>query len=183
MTKLYTKSGDAGTSGLFGGKRLPKHDVIFASLGTVDELNAILGVAASKTEKDEIKQLLMRVQSELFTIGALLATPADSPVADKISRLMPSNVSALESEIDGWTEQTPELHNFILPGGDEAAAQIFWARAVARRAERQVNELSDTTLCFDLIRSYLNRLSDWLFAMARYLNHATDTPEVVWDSE
>lgn len=180
MTKLYTKQGDKGKSSLYGGKRVEKTHQVFDALGNIDELNALIGVACSMDQEGLITDQLIRVQSELFEIGSLIATPSDSPLAEKLTMISGDYVARLEAEIDTWSEETPELTKFILPGGHPLAAHVFFVRAVARRSERTIAGLSQDTLCYTIILSYLNRLSDWLFACARFVNYSKEFPETEW---
>lgn len=182
--KLYTKTGDKGTSGLFGGERLPKSHPLFDLIGTIDELNAHLGeILLLVKDYQDIKEVLLRVQADLFVLGSMVATPKESKYYDKIPQLKKSKVQELEKEIDNWVENTPELKNFILPGGSKASAKLFIARSVCRRAERLVYaDKIDSLSNPEVISSYLNRLSDWLFALARYTNKLSDCDEIIWKS-
>ncbi|KXK26493.1 MAG: Cob(I)yrinic acid a,c-diamide adenosyltransferase [candidate division WS6 bacterium OLB20] len=179
MSKLYTKTGDSGTSGLYGGQRLPKTDPVFAALGTIDELNAYLGVVAAAADK-QTADLIMSIQHVLFRAGSLVATPAGSPLLKNLARMQESDTATLEEQIDTMTAETPELKNFILPGGDMTASQLFYARAICRRAERCVAALSETTPDRMLMLAYINRLSDWMFARARLINHKAGAAEIIW---
>ena len=171
--KIYTKTGDAGETSLYGGSRVPKSHLRIEAIGAVDELNAYLGVL----DMGE----LTRIQNELFTLGADLATPADTNSKLKILRIDAACVALLEKEIDAWTEKLPQLTNFILPGGSKVAAQLHLARAICRRAERSVVRLAeiDAKLNKNILK-YLNRLSDWLFVLARKVNADAGVAENIW---
>jgi len=176
--KIYTKTGDDGTTGLVGGTRVAKSDPRIECYGTVDELNAAIGLAAVAAQPPLVGQL-RQVQADLFTIGSHLATPQDSPQRDSLPQLDDSIVTRLESQIDATTAQLPTLRNFILPGGSELAARLHLARTICRRAERLVVALpSEPAVAFTV--RYLNRLSDWLFTEARRANDLARIPDVIW---
>jgi cob(I)alamin adenosyltransferase len=184
-SKLYTRTGDDGDTGLFGGPRVPKHDVRVAAYGTVDELNAHLGLVVgaldtSRALHKELQTMLGDIQARLFDLGADLATPADSQHADKIERIPAEDVSRLESHIDSVDDRNEPMEHFVLPGGTELAARIHVARTVCRRAERAVVELAGREQINAEIHRYLNRLSDLLFAMARLVNRDAGVPDVPW---
>lgn len=184
-SKLYTRTGDDGTTGLFGGPRVPKHDLRVAAYGTVDELNAHLGlvVAALDTNRPlhkELHAMLGDIQARLFDLGADLATPADSKHADKIERLPAEDVARLEGRIDEIDDRNAPMEHFVLPGGTEVSARIHVARTICRRAERAVVELAGRTEVNGEVHRYLNRLSDLLFAMARLVNKDAGVPDVPW---
>ena len=175
--KIYTKTGDAGETGLFGGPRVRKDNARIEAFGTVDELNSQLGVVRSLPLPEGIDTLLRRVQCELFDMGAQLPTPAAAQ--DRISH---SHVEAIEKEIDTFDAMLPPLNCFILPAGTPAAAAIHVARTVCRRAERRVVSLSmepETVIPAAAIE-YLNRLGDLLFMLARHVNAAAATPDDPW---
>jgi len=177
---IYTKTGDTGDTGLLGGKRVKKDCIEMRSIGEVDELNAEIGVLLSCIhEKDEsMYDHLVQIQHRLFTIGALLASVQTDLV--RVPSLMDDDVKALEEWIDEMTSTLPELTQFILPGGTNAGAQSFLARAVCRRAEREIVGLMDVYKIDPLVLQYLNRLSDALFVFGRYLNMKEGVGEVVW---
>lgn len=177
--KIYTKTGDDGSTGLVGGGRVSKADARIEFYGTVDELNACLGLAAVAAGPELLAEL-RTVQSDLFTIGSHLATPHDSPHRGSLPPLEESIVARLEARIDSSAAQLPPLRNFILPGGGELAARLHLARTVCRRAERLVVALRSHEPVPELIVRYLNRLSDWLFTEARVANHAQQIPDVIW---
>ncbi|HEY52200.1 MAG TPA: cob(I)yrinic acid a,c-diamide adenosyltransferase [Caldilineae bacterium] len=177
--KIYTKTGDLGETGLFGGRRVPKHHLRIEAYGTVDETNAMLGLAASRCSDSELLNAILRVQSELFSVGSDLATPLDVQSAH-IVRVDDTFVQRLEREIDAWEETLPALKNFILPGGNESAATLHVARTICRRAERAVTALAEQEAINPVTQRYLNRLADWLFVLARTANHRAGNEETGW---
>lgn len=179
--KIYTRSGDDGTTSLFGGKRVGKDDARVAAYGTVDELNAVIGVARSLRPDARLDRQLLRIQHELFDCGADLADPL-SGTPERPSRIRQEQVERLEQEIDRFSAETPPIKSFILPGGTPLAAALHHARTVARRAERQVVRLSRSVEVAPALIQYLNRLSDWLFAAARAANAKAGTADVEWRS-
>jgi cob(I)alamin adenosyltransferase len=179
LMKIYTKTGDAGETGLFGGGRAPKDDLRIEAYGTVDELNAFLGLAVRHCTSADLKSRLERVQGELFQVGADLATPLDAKT-DYITRLDEAPIQRLESEIDEWEAVLPALTSFILPGGSQPGAVLHIARTVCRRAERRAVALARAETINPHIIRYLNRLSDWLFVLARMVNFRQNTPETPW---
>jgi cob(I)alamin adenosyltransferase len=176
ILKIYTKTGDKGDTGLFAGPRVPKNDPQIAAYGTVDELNAVLGVIRSDAISDGLKAMLARIQNELFDVGADLATPTNK---DK-NRISPELSSKLEDEIDDAEEKLAPLTQFILPGGTRAAALLHFARTVCRRAEREIVSTQQKSGCNPNVLIYVNRLSDWLFVMARLENHLHGVADVPW---
>lgn len=178
--KIYTKTGDMGSTGLFGGPRVSKDDDRIEAYGTVDELNAALGVVRAVALPADIDEQLSQIQSELFSIGAELATP--DPDAHHVRLLGPKHVARLEQWIDGHEATLQPLKNFILPAGAEPAARLHLARAICRRAERRVVTLvrrHEASVSEDLL-IYLNRLGDLLFVLSRVVNSRVGTPEVNW---
>lgn len=184
---MYTRGGDKGETGLFGGARVPKSHPRVAAYGAVDELNCALGaVRAALPEGPSFRALdaaLERVQGECFVVGALLATPADK--AGKLGApfdrgLPPEAAKRLESEIDAWEALVPPLRTFVLPGGAPAGAALHVARGVARRAEREVVELSASEAVPEGVAVYLNRFSTWLFVAARWANKELGKAETPW---
>lgn len=181
--RIYTRTGDAGETGLFDGSRVPKDTLRVEAYGTLDELNSLLGVIRADGLPADADAFLRRVQSELFDLGAELATPEPDKSARtaRVPRTRARQVEALERAIDGFMAEAPPLRTFVLPGGNRAAALVHLARTVARRAERRVVTLSRAeTLNPELVR-YLNRLSDSLFALARALNHRAGEAEDPWE--
>ncbi len=178
--KIYTKTGDGGETSLFGGRRVSKDDLRIETYGTIDELNAILGLAYSFADSDEIKNLISQLQNDLFKVGADLATPSDKINSSKIVRTDEIMVREMEGEIDRIDAIVPDLKNFILPGGSKAASYLHFARTVCRRAERRLIALTSSEEINEQVKVYLNRLSDYLFILARYENFISGTPEVDW---
>jgi cob(I)alamin adenosyltransferase len=179
--RIYTKTGDAGETGLFGGGRVPKSHPRVEAYGAVDELNAVLGWAASAVRADSLGDALRRVQPDLFAIGAHLATPAvEGRKAPELPPLPHDRIAVLESWIDTAEAELPELRSFILPGGSPGGAALHVARTVCRRAERRVVELALAEAVAELILVYLNRLSDLLFVFARLENHRAGAAEQLW---
>jgi cob(I)alamin adenosyltransferase len=174
--KIYTKTGDDGTTGLFGGHRVSKADPRIECCGVIDELNACIGLAAACTSSPQLRD----IQNELFVIGSHLATPAGSPSAGQLPPMSERMIIRLEHEIDTAETELPPLRQFILPGGSELGARLHLARAVCRRAERLLVALLVQGPTFPIILTYVNRLSDWLFVMARLANHRASTPEIPW---
>jgi len=177
--KIYTKTGDTGDTALFSGGRVPKHHLRVESYGTIDELNSILGVVRAIHPSPQTDIWLEELQNQLFHLGADLATPMDAK-ADWITRVNPEQVMWLEETIDTMTEQLEPLSNFILPGGTLAAAQLQVARTVCRRAERLVSALQQGEEINPISLVYINRLSDWLFTLARYENKQAGESESKW---
>ena len=179
--KIYTRTGDDGTTGLLGGRRVRKSDPRIDCYGTVDELNAVVGVAAAVAPPALAAQL-RAVQNDLFVLGSHLAVPADrSPGAVPLPALDESVTARLESEIDAAEADLPPLRQFILPGGSEASARLHFARTVCRRAERSAAALAEQSPVPPLVVRYLNRLSDWLFVMARSANRSAGVDDVPWE--
>lgn len=185
--KLYTKTGDQGQTSLLGGRRVSKSIVRLEVIGCLDELNAQFGVVAAKlndTElpKNDLAGQIERIQGELFEMGADIATTyrVSTSLQKSISRITNSHVARLEEEIDEADKVVKPLKNFILPGGHKIAAQLQIARAIARRAERNLVRLQKGAKVNEFALQYLNRLSDWLFAQARLINELTKTPETPW---
>lgn len=177
--KIYTRQGDDGTSGLFGGSRVSKSDPRLKCTGAVDELNAGLGVVAAGLE-EPLRKPFRQIQNELFVIGSHLATPPGASTAG-LPSIPESMITRLEEEIDRTEEQLTPLKNFILPGGTESAARLHMARTICRRAERVVVEFSEQQDIPPIIMKYLNRLSDWLFVQARLVNHRAGVADVIWE--
>lgn len=178
--KIYTKTGDDGTTGLFGGQRVAKTDPRVEAYGTVDEANSALGLARSTTRSDAIAEWLEHVQVDLFALGAELACAPGKLPALATPRIDQTSVERLEQLMDLIDGRLEPLKNFILPGGTSAASALHHARAVARRAERRVLELHASEAVSLDIRLYLNRLSDLLFLLARYENSVANTPDIAW---
>ena len=177
--KIYTKTGDDGTTGLIGGSRVRKTDARIECYGTVDELNAAIGLAAVAAAPPLLDQL-RQIQADLFAIGSHLATPDDSPHRQSLPSLDDPMVTRLENQIDATIAQLPPLRNFILPGGSELAARLHVARTICRRTERLVVSLPSGMPTTALSIRYLNRLSDWLFVEARRANDLAKVPDLIW---
>lgn len=172
--KIYTKTGDNGSTGLPGGSRVAKNDLRIDCYGAVDELNASVGLAASADAT--ACECIQRVQGELFVIGSRLTMPA----ASNLPELHADSVGRLEREIDEAESHLSPLRNFILPGGCELAARLHVARTICRRAERLLVELHSRSGVEPAILTYMNRLSDWLFVQARLANHRAGTADIPW---
>ena len=179
--KIYTRTGDTGETGLLGGVRVRKHDLRIEAYGTVDELNAALGVVRAAQPSQRVDQILEHIQNELFGVGAELATPTSKGAHS--GRIEESHVARLEEMIDLCEADLPPLKNFILPGGCPTAAQLHFARTVCRRAERLVVELSENSPVSAQIIVYVNRLSDLLFVLARFENARAEVPDVKWNGQ
>lgn len=188
--RIYTRTGDTGETGLFGGERVGKDDLRVEAYGTVDELNAVLGAARTHGADAEIDALLLSLQNELFSLGADLATPDEEDTHKgriTIARVAPDRAIRLETLIDLYEAGLPPLTRFILPGGHPLAAALHVGRVVCRRAERRCVALARAEaeagrppLNPEIVR-YLNRLSDLLFVLARAANHRNEVPDVVWE--
>jgi cob(I)alamin adenosyltransferase len=177
--KIYTKTGDRGDTSLFGGQRVPKDALRIEAYGTVDELNSVLGVVRAECQDPEVDGILGPIQERLFEIGADLATPR-SIERKVVRRIEEKDAVPLEKVIDGLDAQLKPLKTFILPGGARVAAQLHHARTVCRRAERVVVRLSRNEEIGEAIPMYLNRLSDMLFVLARFVNHRSGVAETRW---
>jgi cob(I)alamin adenosyltransferase len=179
VMKIYTKGGDTGETGLFGGSRVPKDDLRIRTYGTLDELNAVIGLAITEiTDGNEVKSQLLRIQGELFQLGAELATPRGKSAG--IELIHDQHVEMLEKEIDAMEEGLTPLKTFILPGGTKAASWVHFARTVSRRAERELISLNRAEPSRPSVLQYVNRLSDYFFVTARYLNHQFQVADVPW---
>lgn len=213
--KIYTKGGDHGTTSLFGGKRVEKDNLRVEAYGNVDELNSLIGVilfdllslrgphersnleittsrsaglAMTHGVEKNIKDKLIRVQTELFVLGADLSAPLDIPTKGrsafggkvKVPRIKKTFISRLEKEIDHWEKELPKITKFILPGGSKIGAKLHFARTVARRAERAITALAKVEKVNVNAQIYINRLSDWFFVAARYANKLQHIEEKIW---
>jgi cob(I)alamin adenosyltransferase len=179
--KIYTKTGDKGTTSLFGGKRVAKHNIRIDSYGTVDELNANLGLVRDQDLDTNSKEGLIKIQEKLFTVGAILASdPGKSSNASKIPELKADDIRFLEKEIDRMNEELPEMTHFVLPGGHTAVSHCHVARTVCRRAARICAALFNLEPFDEKVLQYLNRLSDYLFVLARSIAKQKDADEVKW---
>ncbi len=182
ITKVYTRTGDDGTTALGSGVRLPKDAARIEAYGTVDELNAVVGVCRTADLEPRIATMLSRIQNELFHLGSDLCVPEDGEGVPTVPRIEARHVLALESDIDTLQAELPPLANFVLPGGAVGAAHLHVARTVARRAERRVIRLAATERVGPDAVRYLNRLSDLLFVMSRSENRHRGVADVLWDS-
>jgi len=179
--KIYTKTGDQGTTALFGGKRVSKADLRIDTYGTVDELNSWAGLLRDQSVNDKRASILMEIQDRLFTIGSMLATePGNQKV--KIPKLAPDDVNHLEREIDAMEATLEPMRSFILPGGHTSVSFCHIARTVCRRAERLTIALSQNEPVDELVIQYLNRLSDYLFVLARKMSAELQAVETPWQA-
>lgn len=177
--KIYTKTGDKGDTSLFGGQRVPKDALRVEAYGTVDELNSFLGIIVADLPDERIREILTKVQNQLFDLGADLATPRLSN-GKNVKRIEPEDARVLEKAIDSLEPLLKPIKSFVLPGGAPVAARIQFARTICRRAERTVVRLSRNEDIGEEITVYLNRLSDLLFILARYANHIAGVQEIKW---
>ncbi len=178
MTRIYTKTGDDGTTGLIGGKRVSKDGLRIEAYGAVDELNAVLGLACAHSLPKRVQGIVNRIQNDLFTVGANLALPPETErSAYGIPPISEEHVRTLEGEIDACEEALKPLRQFILPGGTLAGAALHLARTAARRAERQCVALARSESVDPIIIRYLNRLSDLCFVLARFVNQEASQDE------
>jgi len=184
--KIYTKTGDKGTTALFGGTRVPKHHIRIESYGTVDELNSHLGLIRDQEIDQHSKDMLMLVQDKLFTVGAVLATDPKKAILKSgkerlnIPKIDTEDIELLENEMDAMNEVLPPMTHFILPGGHQTVSFCHIARCVCRRAERLASALNDLEPFDAHTLIYLNRLSDYLFVLARKLSHELQAEEIKW---
>ena len=178
MVKIYTKSGDRGQTSLFGGQKVEKSDLRIEAYGNVDELNSLIGVILAEDLSLEISKKLVRIQNELFVLGSDLATPLNIKI--KIPRVVKSFTNRLEKEIDSWQKDLPQLKKFILPGGSKVGAKLHLARSTARRTERSIVRLASQENINERDIIYINRLSDWFFVLARFVNKVEKIKETEW---
>ena len=187
--KIYTKTGDDGTTALFGGTRVPKHHIRIESYGTLDELNSWIGLIRDQDIEDSSKKILIKIQEKLFTIGALLAI---DPKKEKlksgkdrlnIPKIGHEDLNLLEQEIDKMELNLPPMTHFILPGGHTTVSYCHIARTICRRTERLVTQLNEFETVDSTLLSYLNRLSDFLFVLARKLSYDIQAEEIRWIPE
>jgi cob(I)alamin adenosyltransferase len=182
LTKIYTRTGDDGSTGLGFGTRISKDALRVDCYGTVDELNAQLGVVACHRLPEELAAPVARIQNDLFHLGADLCVTEPEKAARPLPRIEERHVLWIEGEIDGWNERLSALENFVLPGGSPAAAHLHVARTVCRRAERILVTLARQEAVGEWALPYLNRLSDLLFVYARAANLLSGVPDRLWDS-
>lgn len=187
--KVYTKTGDKGTTALFGGTRVPKHHIRIESYGTVDELNSHIGLIRDQDIKTSYKQILEKIQDRLFTVGAILATPPEKAILKNgkerlnIPKISETDIQLLEQEIDAMDTELPQMTHFVLPGGHTTVSYCHIARCVCRRAERLAVHLHELEPTEENVLTYLNRLSDYLFVLARKLSLDLHANEVKWIPE
>jgi len=187
--KIYTKTGDKGTTSLFGGTRVPKHHIRIESYGTVDELNAHIGLIKDQEIEVHTKEILNRVQDRLFTIGSTLATEPEKATLKSgkerlsIPKISEEDIMLLEKEMDLMNEALPEMTHFVLPGGHQSVSFCHIARCVCRRAERMATALYEISPFDEMVLKYLNRLSDYLFVLARKLSKDLNAEEIQWIPE
>jgi len=187
--KIYTKTGDKGTTALFGGTRVPKHHIRIDSYGTVDELNSHLGLIRDQAINSHYHELLMRIQDKLFTVGAILATDPEKAILKNgkerlnIEKISAGDIELLEQEMDTMNEALPPMTHFVLPGGHQTVSFCHIARCVCRRAERLASALNDMEPFEANALTYLNRLSDYLFVLARKLSSDLQANEIKWIPE
>lgn len=179
--RIYTRTGDKGSTSLIGGVRVPKNHIRIESYGTIDELNSQLGLVNDLSNDAEVTEWLREVQDRLFTLGAELATAPDKEIKMKLPDLHQSDIEWLEGRIDFMNESLPEMRSFIIPGGNAGASAAHVARCICRRAERIcVSMVESEETIPELAVGYLNRLSDFLFVLARYIGHKAGAEELPW---
>jgi cob(I)alamin adenosyltransferase len=184
--KVYTKTGDLGTTALFGGTRVPKDHIRIESYGTVDELNSYIGLIRDQEMNQHFKTILIEVQDRLFTVGAILATPIEKEILKNGEKrlqnlgIIETDIELLETEIDTMEDSLPQMTHFVLPGGHTTVSYCHLARCVCRRAERLAVQLSHQEPIDAMAVKYLNRLSDYLFVLARKLSSDLQADEVKW---
>lgn len=184
--KIYTKTGDQGTTALFGGTRVPKHHIRIESYGTVDELNSHIGLLRDQDIKTSHREFLMEIQDKLFTVGAILATDPDKAILKSgherlnIPKISEDDVAQLENAIDQMDAELPPMTHFVLPGGHPIVSICHINRCVCRRAERLATALYEISPFHETTLVYLNRLSDYLFVLARMLSHELNAEEIKW---
>ena len=180
LNRIYTRTGDDGTTGLVDGSRLPKHAARMEAIGAVDEANSAIGLAVCALQGSAHAEALVRIQNDLFDLGADLATPGDDfTPSPMMLRIVPAQVVWLEATLDGLNDNLEPLRSFILPGGTEAAARVHIARASARRAERSATALAAEAPTNPAALAYINRLSDYLFVLSRAIN-AEAGGDILW---
>ena len=180
--KVYTKTGDSGTTSLISGKRVPKHHLRIKAYGTIDELNCWFGIIRSSRISEKIQNELITIQKKLMIIGTQLSNDSIKSLNFKFEKITIKDVSNLESMIDIMTDSLPDLKNFIIPGGNEIISNTHLTRCVCRRAERCITELNEYSKIDSVIIFYINRLSDYLFTLSRKLSYDLKIEEVKWIS-
>lgn len=180
-TKIYTKTGDGGNTSLIGGTKVPKSHLRIESYGTVDELNSFIGLVHDQTPDEHSRQILNEIQDRLFTIGSSLACDPDKEPKLRIPDLVEQDIQLLEKEIDSMTGELPVMKSFLLPAGHAAVSTTHVARCVCRRAERCCVNMQQHQMPIEpIVVKYLNRLSDYLFVLARFTGHKLNVPEQPW---
>ena len=179
--KIYTKTGDNGTTALFNGTRVKKNSLRTAAYGTIDELNAVLGIALSLNPAQKIKESIDLISIDLFRLGSDLATPMSSKAF--IPRINENDILQLEAQIDAYDLDLPKLEHFVMPGGSVCAAHLNYARTIARRAEREIITLAEQEDIGEFIIKYINRLSDFLFIASRLSNKLDGYEEKLWETK
>lgn len=182
ITKVYTRTGDKGMTSIVGGIRIKKDDIRLEAYGTVDELSAHLGLLAAMMPDNCDRKTIIRIQNNLFNVGTHLAIDQSQTPLYPSAHLAEGEITFLEQEIDRMMSLLPERQGFILPGGTLAAAQAHVARTVCRRAERRIAELAETATVGNEIQQYINRLSDYLFVLAKIINFNSDQSEIIWQN-
>jgi cob(I)alamin adenosyltransferase len=187
ITRVYTRAGDLGTTALVGGKRVPKDNRRIEAYGAIDELNAVVGIARAFNAEDRptpararVEELLRRIQNQLFDLGSELATPADATY-EEMYRVTAADVTALEQEMDLLQQDLRPLKSFVLPGGGKVAAFLHQCRTVCRRAEREILRLSREEELGEFVLPFVNRLSDLLFVLSRWVSKHAGAPELLWE--
>jgi cob(I)alamin adenosyltransferase len=183
ITKVYTRKGDDGTTGLGGGQRVPKDSLRVRAYGAVDELNSAIGMALAHSLSPRVAEALRAIQNELFHLGSDLCFVEEDKARYRVPQIEPRHVEKMESTIDALNAVVGPLENFILPGGSIAASTLHLARTICRRAERDAISLAHEDSLGPFVIPYLNRLSDALFVMARYENHSRGVAEPQWDDK
>jgi len=178
--KIYTKTGDSGKTSLLSGSRVSKSHIRINSYGTIDELNSHIGLLRDQPVNEKRKDLMIDIQDKLFTIGSLLASDPAKPIPEYLPKLQKEHIIRLENGIDEMEVTLPPMKNFILPGGHQSISFCHIARCVCRRAERLVIELQEQEPVNEIIVIYLNRLSDFLFMLARKMTQELDAEEIAW---
>ena len=184
--KIYTKTGDKGTTALYGGTRVSKNHLRIESYGTIDELNSYIGLIKDQAIDNQTKNILVKIQNDLFTLGSMLATPSENETLKNgkerlnIPKITTKSVTYLENTIDEINSKLPQMTHFILPGGHTTVSYCHIARCVCRRAERFITELKGEEDVSNVIIAYINRLSDYLFILARKLSKDFDVEEIKW---
>jgi cob(I)alamin adenosyltransferase len=187
--KIYTKTGDKGTTSLYGGTRVPKYHLRIEAYGTIDELNSYIGLVSTQQIDKNSSTTLLKIQNELFTIGSMLATPEDKKKLKSgkerlnIPKVDVDSIAYLEQEIDKMNENLPAMTHFVLPGGHQTVSYCHIARCICRRAERISVQLSEEVVINPAVLKYLNRLSDYLFVLARKLTYDNQIAEIPWIPE